>query len=246
MNSNLKVLTIVIFGVALSMFLPNIYKDNGTKMESAEPTVTYSNDVAVASPVDTATLVTTPQNNEVTTEDNNTEDNTVVTEEKIEEVQTPAQNVESTPAEVVTPTVSEPTVSDDVTLAELSAKLDKSLKSNLSGTGIYFAKYASEMEIDPYLAVAIVLHETGCSWTCSKLVRECNNVGGMKGSPGCGGGSYKAFDTLEDGIYGFMNNLKVNYYDKGLTTPETIGRKYAGSDTWSSKVNYYIDKIKNA
>mgnify|MGYP002511620479 CR=1 FL=1 len=41
-----------------------------------------------------------------------------------------------------------------------------------------------------YLAVAIVLHETGCKWTCSKLVRECNNVGGMKGS-GCGSYGYE-------------------------------------------------------
>ena len=245
MNSNLKVLAIVIFGVAFSMVLPNALKDNEAKMENIEPAVTYSNDVAVASPVDTAVPVTTSENTEVVT-DNNTEESTNITEEATNEVNEPLANAESNKTETTTPTVSEPTVSDDVNLAELSAKLDKSLKSNLSGTGIYFAKYSSEMGIDPYLAVAIVLHETGCSWTCSKLVRECNNVGGMKGSPSCGGGSYKAFDTLEEGIYGFMNNLKVGYYDKGLTTPEDIGKKYAGSDTWASKINYYIEKIKNA
>ena len=42
---------------------------------------------------------------------------------------------------------------------------------------------------DSYVAVAIMLHETGCKSNCSSLVRNCNNVGGQKGSPGCNGGA---------------------------------------------------------
>lgn len=137
-------------------------------------------------------------------------------------------------------------VYDNLTLDELSAKLDKSLNSTLSGQGNTFATYAVELGIDPYLSVAIVLHETGCKWNCSTLLKQCNNVGGMKGSPGCNGGSYKAFPSLEEGIKAYMDNLQRNYFSLGLTTPETIGPKYAASSTWASKVNAYINEIKAA
>ena len=127
---------------------------------------------------------------------------------------------------------------------ELVAKLNRSLNSDLAGKGESFAKYATELGIDPYLAVAIVLHETGCKWNCSTLLKQCNNVGGMKGSPGCNGGSYKAFSTLDEGIRAFMNNLYKNYYAQGLTTPETIGPKYAASTTWASQVRAYMSEIE--
>lgn len=135
-------------------------------------------------------------------------------------------------------------VLDDMTLSELIEKLNKSLNSTLSNTGHYFANYYVKTGLDPYLAVAIVLHETGCKWTCSKLVRECNNIGGIKGKPSCNGGSYKSFDTLESGINGYLDMLYNNYYSKGLNTPELINPKYAASTTWSEKINNYILEIK--
>lgn len=135
-------------------------------------------------------------------------------------------------------------VYDGLTMDELIAKLNRSLKGKLAGTGEQFATKSLELGIDPYLAVAISLHETGCNGTCSKLVQYCNNVGGMKGKPGCNGGAYREFDTLEQGIDSFLNNLYYNYIAIGLTTPETINPKYAASKTWASKVNYYINKIK--
>lgn len=135
-------------------------------------------------------------------------------------------------------------VYDGLTLEELTAKLNRNLGSNLSGMGHIYASYSLELGIDPYLALAISLHETGCKWNCSKLVRECNNVGGQKGGPSCNGGSYKKFDTIEEGIKGYLDNLKKNYYDCGLTTPEAMNKKYAASTTWAVKVNSYIDSIK--
>ena len=51
-----------------------------------------------------------------------------------------------------------------------------------------------------------MLHETGCKYKCSNLVVSCNNVGGQKGSPSCGGGSYKYYATLDDGIVGHIEN----------------------------------------
>lgn len=137
-------------------------------------------------------------------------------------------------------------VYEGMTLKQLGEKLDRSLKSTLSGYGYTIAKYAIEYDVDPYMATAIILHETGCnSGRCSFLVRKCNNVGGMKGGPSCGNGSYKRFSSLDKGIKSFMKNLSNNYIKKGLTTPETINKKYATSTSWSGRVKYYINKVKN-
>lgn len=136
-------------------------------------------------------------------------------------------------------------VFDGLTLNELAEKLNRSLKGKLKNQGYAFASKAMEYEVDPYLAVAIVLHETGCNGKCSTLVTKCNNVGGMKGNPGCGGGAYKKFSTLEEGIDAFMKNLSKNYIKKGLTTPEQIGKKYAGSTSWPSKIRYYMKLVKD-
>ena len=138
-------------------------------------------------------------------------------------------------------------VYEGMTLEQLGEKLDRNLKSTLSGYGYTIAKYAIEYDVDPYMAVAIILHETGCnSGKCSTLVRKCNNVGGMKGGPSCGNGSYKRFATLDKGIESFMKNLSNNYIKKGLTTPEAINKKYAASTSWAGRVKYYINKIKNS
>lgn len=133
-------------------------------------------------------------------------------------------------------------VFDGLTMEELTDKLNKTLSSDLSGTGSLFAKYSIELGVDPYLAVAIAMHETGCTWNCSSLMKQCNNVGGQKGT-GCG--EYQAFDSLDDGIYGFVLNIKKNYVDYGLLTADQMNPKYAEDPEWHNKVNKYIEKIKN-
>lgn len=149
--------------------------------------------------------------------------------------------------EVVEPIEIPEIVYDGMTMDELAEKLEKNLKSTIKGYGKVFAEYSIKYEVDPYLSLAIVLHETGCnSGKCSTLASKCNNIGGMKGYPGCGGGSYKKFDTLEKGIEAFYKNLSKNYYKKGLTTPETIGKKYAESKSWPERIHYYINKIKKS
>ena len=142
--------------------------------------------------------------------------------------------------------VVEEIVYEDMTFNELSSEINKSLSSTLTNKGEIFAKRALEYEVDPYLALAIVLHETGCKWGCSSLVVNCNNVGGVKGSPSCGGGSYRYYSSLDEGITAFIRNLKYNYYDYGLNTAYKMQRKYTGgSTTWASKVENYIAEIKN-
>ena len=173
------------------------------------------------------------------------------TEDKnVKEEEEPSSSSEATAIVAENVQVQEPTpipvVYENMTLDELSAKLNRSLGSTLSGQGYTFAAYSIELGVDPYVAVAIALHETGCKWDCSTLVKQCNNVGGMKGAPGCGGGSYKAFPTLDAGIRGYIENLSRNYYAVGLNTPELMNSKYAASTTWAVKVNSYVSQIRAA
>ena len=135
-------------------------------------------------------------------------------------------------------------VYDGMTMSELTEKLNRSLKSTIAGKGDIFASYSLERGVDPYLAVSIMLLETGCNWSCSSLMRRCNNVGGQKGSPSCDGGSYKSYPSLDEGIKGFIDNIADNYYAYGLTTPEAMNKKYAASNMWAIKVNNYISSVK--
>ena len=131
---------------------------------------------------------------------------------------------------------------DGLTMDELAEKLEHSMKNELSGKGYLYASYSIEKGVDPYLALAISLEETGCNWNCSNLVKSCNNVGGMKGS-GCG--SYGSWPTLDDGIRAFIDNIARNYVAVGLTTADTMNPKYAENPAWSTNVNKYINIIKN-
>lgn len=135
---------------------------------------------------------------------------------------------------------------DNLTLEELTDKLNKNLYSTLSDTGLYFANFTKETGMDPYLAVSIVNLETGCKWGCSTLVKKCNNIGGLKGKPSCGSGPYMKYDTLEEGINGYLNIVYKNYWLKGLRTAEEMNRKYAESKTWAEKVNKYYETIKES
>ncbi len=153
------------------------------------------------------------------------------------------ENIATT--EEVTTTTTRKVVWDDLTVEELTLKLNKNLYSDLEGMGEHFARYTEEIGLDPYLAVAIVNLETGCKWGCSTLARSCNNIGGIKGSPSCNGGSYKRFDTLEEGIKSYLDLVYYNYYSVGLDTAEKMNPKYAESTSWAFKVNNYYNDIKN-
>ena len=178
--------------------------------------------------------------------DNNTEiEGDTTNTETVEEVTIEDELEDVKTYEEVSTVPVDPIVYDGLTMGELAEKLNRSLNSTISGKGYLIASYSLQLGIDPYMATAIILHETGCNGTCSSLVRECNNVGGQKGGPSCGGGAYKAYATLDEGIMGYLDNLYRNYYAYGLTTPETIGPKYAASPTWASQVNNYIALIRS-
>ncbi len=170
-----------------------------------------------------------------------------ILEEEIEENNEQIEEYSSIPFEVA------PTFEDDgsiiydgLTLTELTDKLNKSLNGYLMNTGYFFAKNTKDTGMNPYLSVSIVLLETGCKWKCSSLTIRCNNIGGLKGGNSCDGGSYTKYETLDEGINGYLNIIYNNYYLQGLDTAEKMASKYAASPEWSNKVNSYIEEIKNA
>ena len=171
--------------------------------------------------------------------------NTVVTAEeaKVESTELIAMDMEVAPASVIIPPRIE--VYDGLTIDELAAKLNRNLGTGyIAGKGYLIASQCIEKGVDPYIAVAIMLHETGCKYNCSSLVRTCNNVGGQKGAPGCNGGSYKRYTTLDEGIIGFIDNLYRNYFAQGRTTIESIAPKYAASSAWPGKIRSYVAQIR--
>ena len=108
-------------------------------------------------------------------------------------------------------------------------------------SGEKFVDYSIARDVDPLVAVAIVLQETGCYWSCSSLVNNQYNVGGMMGSNG-----YQVFSSLDEGITRYIDNIANNYVAYGMRTPEAMHRKYAADPLWASRVNAYIDRIIKA
>ena len=165
-------------------------------------------------------------------------DNSVDSDDNVVEL-----NMEQAPQSVYIPPRVE--VYEGMTLEELGEKINRNLGTGyLSGKGSLIASKCIELGVDPYIVTAIILHETGCKYNCSTLVKQCNNVGGQKGAPSCGGGSYKYYATLDDGIVGHIENLYYNYFSKGRTTVETIAPRYAASTAWSGKINWYVNIIR--
>lgn len=176
--------------------------------------------------------------------ENKVEEDTSTTEEKSDISKLAVgitDNIDNDAIKLVAVEIERYEVLDGLTMEELGAKLNKSLKGVIANKGDLIAERSIELGIDPYMAVAIMLHETGCSYHCSSLARINYNVGGMKGRSG----KYQKFSSIDAGINAFLNNLYNNYYKYGLNTPETINPKYAGSTSWAGKIRQYMVKIKD-
>lgn len=229
--------SLLVFLVVLLFEVDNIERTMLTKMvkvTTSKSTYYVEEDMEIVE-VDT---------NKEQSQDGGQDENSTQEEKKEEETSTITNmSNESLAKPNVVVAVRSEKVYDGMTMDELASKLERSLKNELSGKGYLYASYSLEKGVDPYLAVAISLEETGCNWNCSRLVKTCNNVGGMKGS-GCG--SYGAFPTLDDGIRAFIDNIYRNYVAYGLTTADTMNPKYAENPAWSTNVNRYITKIKNS
>ncbi|GLY12707.1 NlpC/P60 family protein [Pseudobacillus badius] len=92
------------------------------------------------------------------------------------------------------------------------------------GYGGLIVQLAQEQGIDPILAAAIMLHETGKG--TSNAVRNYNNPGGIM-DPASGWSRLKRFPSMEEGLRYTMANLKRRIIDDGLNTIEKLGAVYA-------------------
>jgi len=87
--------------------------------------------------------------------------------------------------------------------------------------------------------LAIARLETG--WFTSDAYKYRNNPGGLSRNE-----VPLYFDTIDEGVDRFVSNLKKNYFDQGLTTPNEIGEKYCPvNPKWATMVsrlmNYPVD-----
>lgn len=93
--------------------------------------------------------------------------------------------------------------------------------------------------IGPDIPLAIARLETG--HFTSRAFKEDNNVGGLSINE-----VPMSFDTLEDGIEAFVQNLANNYFAQGLDTVEKIGAKYCpvNEENWVEIVNQLLEEYK--
>ena len=57
------------------------------------------------------------------------------------------------------------------------------------------------------------------------------------------GGGHIMFDSCEDGIDAVARGLAENYIAQGHTSIESIGSKYAASETWAVRVHGFMDRF---
>jgi len=113
-----------------------------------------------------------------------------------------------------------------------------------------FIKAADKYDIDWRLLPAIACKESGCGkvipWNHCENKPSYNPFGW-----GVYGTNAIYFKAWQDGIEEVSKNLKENYYNNGLNTPELIEPIYTPPSmlkgrSWSRGVNYLILEIENS
>jgi hypothetical protein len=127
----------------------------------------------------------------------------------------------------------------------IGKKIDKYCeKTSLEGYGEYIAKTSIYKSVNPYLISGIILESTNCKNECSVIYKECNNATGMKGSPGCFGGSYKEYKQVEDSISDIVNKISEKFYTPEMQAPYKMYKDYGKNSSWALKVSNYMEEIK--
>lgn len=131
-----------------------------------------------------------------------------------------------------------------------ASQLDNALGGVLKGHGADYIKYAQQYGVDPALAAAISISETGHG--TSYAARVQNNPGGIMDWNN-NWKTVKQFSSLEEGIKYQVKNLYDTYISKGLTSISAIGNKYAPigaandpnnlNKNWIPTVTEYYNKI---
>lgn len=113
-----------------------------------------------------------------------------------------------------------------------------SYKSPLAGSAEHLVEEADRNDLDWRLVAAIAGLE---STFCKHIPQGSYNCWGW-GIP-TGAKSGVAFGSWEAGVTTVSEGLKTRYVDRGAITVEQIGRIYAASPTWASRIRFFLAKI---
>lgn len=128
---------------------------------------------------------------------------------------------------------------NDERVTRLKAYLEMH-NSPLSGEAGHFVAEADRLRMDWKLVAAIA----GVESTFGKHI-PANSFNGWGWAIFTGQSDGRHFNDWKDGITVVSEGLRYNYMDKGLITIEQMGKRYAASPTWSTKVRFFLDKIEN-
>ncbi|KKS11513.1 hypothetical protein A2617_02965 [Candidatus Daviesbacteria bacterium RIFOXYD1_FULL_41_10] len=117
----------------------------------------------------------------------------------------------------------------------LSSYLSK-YNSPLQYQAQHFVDAADENNLDWKLVASIA----GVESTFGKFIPGGYNAWGW----GVYGTNAIYFNSWKDGIYTVSRGLRQNYFNRGLTTPDSINRVYAASPTWGTKVSYFLTDME--
>ena len=141
--------------------------------------------------------------------------------------------------------VEEKTSFNGESIEAVGKKIERLLKkTNLEGMGEYISRTAIRKSVNPYLIGGIILESTNCRRDCSVILKQCNNVSGMKGDPGCFGGTYKKYNSIEDGINDLVNDISSRFETSESQVPNKMFKSYGKNATWAFKVSKFMEDLK--
>ena len=111
--------------------------------------------------------------------------------------------------------------------------------SPMSESADHFVAEADRLGLDWKLVAAIA----GVESTFGKHI-PANSYNGWGWGVFTGQSDGIHFKDWNDGITKVSEGLKYRYVDRGATSVEQMGRIYAASPTWSTKVQFFLQKIE--
>ncbi|MBP9819671.1 glucosaminidase domain-containing protein [Candidatus Woesebacteria bacterium] len=105
--------------------------------------------------------------------------------------------------------------------------------------GTFLVEIADKYGIDFRLVPVIAMQESNL---CKVIPKDSNNCLGF----GVHSRGTLTFDRYEDGFERAARELKSNYIDRGLTTPEAIMKKYTphSNGSWAASVNQWMAEMR--
>ena len=127
---------------------------------------------------------------------------------------------------------------EDTRVTHLKNYLE-SHNSPLSDSAGHFVSEADRLGLDWKLVAAIA----GVESTFGKRI-PANSYNGWGWAVFTGTSDGKHFKDWNDGITQVSEGLRYRYIDRGANSIEQIGRIYAASPVWSTKVRFFLQKIE--